>query len=584
MSKMLLVLLLTLIISVPSSGQIPEMLDDWPYNTQTLNQPIYPVPVFSLKSNFLNSSIFFNNATFDVDKFGFDSQQFPGWPMITDPVFFVDLPIVVDIDHDGEDEVVSLGYRIDRHNDIPRNYIYLIDDDGSIMPGFPIRITDASSLNVADLDGDGEYEIMTYSVSEKRLRCFDRFGYTKPGWPIEIPNDLIGHAPFGSGGAVGDLDMDGTNEYILMGLFHIYAYRFDGSMQPGFPIAIFDRTFGFSNNWTWPPVLVDIDLDGFLEIVTTADNWIDNYPPQLISFVAIYEHDSSMKTGWPVYFYDDILQHAPTPGDIDNDGTIEIGIQGMQLNFLDINGNQLPGWPITLYKPGGGTWGCRSDLIIVDIDGDGDCEIFTDYSTLYWDTTTWNGYSYFFGFNHSGNLLSGYPFLVEGVYHVRPPSFGYDQNTQRLYMGLFTEFVWPPQGIDSAYIEIYQFPDSTGPTDQWPKVSHDNLMTRNYNFVDNVTGIKSGADVLPKNHVLKQNYPNPFNSSTTIEFALPEDGVVSLAIYDILGREVKRPVSGYRESGNHTVAVDIDDAGSGVYFYILTTEKSEISRSMVLIK
>ena len=155
LAKTHIVSFLILIISVSSSGQIPEIVDGWPYYTQTLNKPIYSVPVFSLKSNHQNSSIFFNNATFDIDKFGFDSRQFPGWPVITDPVFYVHPPIVVDIDHDGEDEVISLGYRIDGHNDIPRNYIYVIDDDGSIMPGFPIIITDASSLNVADLDGDG---------------------------------------------------------------------------------------------------------------------------------------------------------------------------------------------------------------------------------------------------------------------------------------------------------------------------------------------------------------------------------------------------------------------------------------------
>ena len=89
---------------------------------------------------------------------------------------------------------------------------------------------------------------------------------------------------------------------------------------------------------------------------------------------------------------------------------------------------------------------------------------------------------------------------------------------------------------------------------------------------------------LPIEPVLLQNYPNPFNSATTIEFALPEAGEVSLTIYDILGREVLRPVRGYKEAGRHSVTVDMDRAASGFYFYILSTEKTRISRTMVLIK
>jgi len=90
--------------------------------------------------------------------------------------------------------------------------------------------------------------------------------------------------------------------------------------------------------------------------------------------------------------------------------------------------------------------------------------------------------------------------------------------------------------------------------------------------------------IMPSKYSLSQNYPNPFNSATTIEFALPEAGEVSLIIYDILGRVVKRPVSGYKEVGRHSITVEMDHAGSGIYFYILTTEKTKISRAMVFVK
>jgi hypothetical protein len=79
---------------------------------------------------------------------------------------------------------------------------------------------------------------------------------------------------------------------------------------------------------------------------------------------------------------------------------------------------------------------------------------------------------------------------------------------------------------------------------------------------------------LPKDYLLFQNYPNPFNQSTKIEFALSHSGLVSLNIYDILGRKVKTLVSENLSSGYKSVLWDgKDDFGnevsSGIYFYQL---------------
>jgi photosystem II stability/assembly factor-like uncharacterized protein len=104
-----------------------------------------------------------------------------------------------------------------------------------------------------------------------------------------------------------------------------------------------------------------------------------------------------------------------------------------------------------------------------------------------------------------------------------------------------------------------------------------------WSYTRTLTGVTLEELTLPQ-VITIQNYPNPFNSATTIEFVLPEAGEVSLAVYDILGREVARPVSGYKEAGNHSVTVDMDGAGSGVYFYSLTAAKTSISRAMILLK
>jgi hypothetical protein len=71
---------------------------------------------------------------------------------------------------------------------------------------------------------------------------------------------------------------------------------------------------------------------------------------------------------------------------------------------------------------------------------------------------------------------------------------------------------------------------------------------------------------------LKQNYPNPFNPTTSIEYSLPEQSYVTVKVYNVLGKEIKTLVDGYKDSGNYKVVWDGRDmqgrsVSSGIYFY-----------------
>jgi hypothetical protein len=89
---------------------------------------------------------------------------------------------------------------------------------------------------------------------------------------------------------------------------------------------------------------------------------------------------------------------------------------------------------------------------------------------------------------------------------------------------------------------------------------------------------------IPVELSLSQNYPNPFNSSTTICFSIQEQTEVSLTIFDMLGREVKRLADGELNAGEHAVVYDASGSASGVYFYRLQAGPSSESKKFVLLR
>jgi Secretion system C-terminal sorting domain len=93
-----------------------------------------------------------------------------------------------------------------------------------------------------------------------------------------------------------------------------------------------------------------------------------------------------------------------------------------------------------------------------------------------------------------------------------------------------------------------------------------------------------GVADLPSEFVLAQNYPNPFNPVTTITFALPTSSDVSLVVYDMAGRTVKTLVNGYVNAGSYDVSFDASNLASGVYFYQLNADNTNIVKKMVLMK
>ncbi len=89
---------------------------------------------------------------------------------------------------------------------------------------------------------------------------------------------------------------------------------------------------------------------------------------------------------------------------------------------------------------------------------------------------------------------------------------------------------------------------------------------------------------LPARFDLKQNYPNPFNPRTVIGFDLPRRSHVTLVVFDILGRQVRRLVDGPMPAGRHEVAFEAADLGSGVYLYRLHAGDFVQTRTLTVLR
>ena len=102
--------------------------------------------------------------------------------------------------------------------------------------------------------------------------------------------------------------------------------------------------------------------------------------------------------------------------------------------------------------------------------------------------------------------------------------------------------------------------------------------------VDPCTVTNIGNLETPASYSLSQNFPNPFNPVTKISFALPKSGLVTMKVYDILGKEVATLVNEVKNAGNYTVDFNGSSLSSGMYFYKIYVDGFSDVKKMMLLK
>lgn len=94
---------------------------------------------------------------------------------------------------------------------------------------------------------------------------------------------------------------------------------------------------------------------------------------------------------------------------------------------------------------------------------------------------------------------------------------------------------------------------------------------------------------IPEVYTLHQNFPNPFNPTTQIKYDLPEDALVNISIYDVMGRMIRSLSYGQKSAGYHSLQWDAtndigESVSAGMYIYTIQAGDYRATKKMVLLK
>ena len=174
------------------------------------------------------------------------------------------------------------------------------------------------------------------------------------------------------------------------------------------------------------------------------------------------------------------------------------------------------------------------------------------------------------GSQNAGIITAG---TNTSVYNVTNETNGIHFSSNNQSSGTFN---WTAPGVGIGDVKIYiagQQGNKNGPNTDLVSTA-----------TELVSGIHGNNGNIPTDVNLFQNYPNPFNPETKIEFAIPQQGNVTLDIYNATGQKIKSLIDKELNSGYYEIHWDASNYASGVYFYTLSAGDRVITKRMTLLK
>ena len=160
----------------------------------------------------------------------------------------------------------------------------------------------------------------------------------------------------------------------------------------------------------------------------------------------------------------------------------------------------------------------------------------------------------------------------------------------------FSRFISPPipdAGTYYVHVNSYYCSGRVEGRDRNPADSHRNPGGGEYILKISLGTAKVGvADSdagLPMKFELSQNYPNPFNPTTTIKYSIPNNEIVKLTVYNVMGQRVAQLVNEKQVAGRYSVVWDATNSKginmtSGVYFFKIEAGSDIQVNKMMLLK
>jgi hypothetical protein len=227
--------------------------------------------------------------------------------------------------------------------DPSQGWIYAWQENGDLLPGFPVELAQDSDSSpaLAELDGDGRWWI-AFGDDGGWLHVLDAAGRERAGFPVRTLGPRPGptptpHPPGGNvysieaSPAIADLDGDGRFE-IAIGSWdgRMYAWDDAGALLPGWPVEVEDQIISSA-------ALADLDDDGRLDIVVGSKDG------RLYGWTAA----GTPLSGFP-YDLGHYVFSSPWIGDLDGDGRADIVIganNGLHL-IRDVGSLGRAAWPM----------------------------------------------------------------------------------------------------------------------------------------------------------------------------------------------------------------------------------------------
>lgn len=351
-------------------------------------------------------------------------------------------PALVDLNGDGFKEILVGGQRAATMGSISPGYIWAWRRNGTQIWKVSTGVTSAwSSPAVADIDGDGNYEVFigNYNYNLYALRADG-----SPYWnPLTLGGNLV------STPAIGDLDGDGKREVVIAssdGIVRIL--KWDGSILN----SLTTGGIGVSSS-----ALGDLDGDGKPEIIS----------PSTDGKVYAWHGDGTPVSGWPVNA-GSVTTSSPAIGDLDDDGDLEVVILTDRNDVYAFHGDGtlLPGFPLLAQEKI-----AYGSPALADLDGDGILEVIFGASYRIYNEAT--GVSVeggkVYAWHLDGTLVEGYPKNTSNWVKSSPAVADIDGDDKN-------EVVI---GSDDGNLYIW---DGTGKSDNlgWPRFHYNERNTRLY--------------------------------------------------------------------------------------------------------